>query len=96
MTIRRCIFGSAYAGAFLLGSWAWLILFLPAVWAVCAYRWPYAPCWRCRGRKSNPGSTKKRFGSCKACKGSGMRQVLGSKALHKAIRGAANARKDSR
>jgi hypothetical protein len=57
-----------------------------AVWTVRAYFWPFTRCWRCKGAKTNPGSSKKRFGTCKRCGGTGMRQVLGSKAVHRAVR----------
>jgi hypothetical protein len=60
---------------------------LMAGWLVRVYFWPYAACWACRGRKTNLGSSRNRYGSCWRCKGSGMRQVRGSKAVHKAVRG---------
>ena len=63
-----------------------LALAAVAVWAVRAYFWPFAPCWRCKGRKTNRGSTRKRFGPCKRCGGSGSRQVLGSRTVHRAVR----------
>jgi DnaJ-class molecular chaperone len=56
------------------------------IWAVRAYVWPYKPCPVCKGRKTNRGSTKRRFGSCRWCKGSGMRRVLGAKQVHRAVR----------
>ncbi len=66
----------------------WFLIFLAAaaVWAVRAWLWPYAPCRWCKGRKTNRGSTARRFGSCWRCKGSGMRQVAGSRQVHKAVR----------
>jgi hypothetical protein len=64
----------------------WLILIALAAWAVRAYFWPFGPCRRCKGAKTNPGSSKKRFGVCKRCGGTGHRQVLGSKQLHRAVR----------
>ena len=64
----------------------WLILTALAVWVVRAYFWPFAQCRRCKGAKTNPGSSKKRFGTCKKCGGTGMRQVLGSKQVHRAVR----------
>ena len=64
----------------------WLILTALAVWVVRAYFWPFSQCRRCKGAKTNPGSSKKRFGTCKKCGGTGMRQVLGSKQVHRAVR----------
>jgi hypothetical protein len=64
-----------------------VIVLVLAVWVVRAYFWPFGPCRRCQGSKTNRGSTKRRFGTCKRCRGSGFRQVLGSKQVHKAVRG---------
>lgn len=59
-----------------------------AVWAVRALLWPFAPCRWCSGRRGRtPGSTSRRWGNCWACGGSGRRQVLGSRTLHRALRG---------
>ena len=59
-----------------------------AVWAVRAIFWPFASCRWCNGRRGrSPGSTSRRWGKCWACGGSGQRQVLGSKALHRLLRG---------
>jgi hypothetical protein len=55
-------------------------------WAVRAYFWPFAACRRCKGAKTNTGSTRKRYGLCKRCGGTGSRQVLGSKQVHRAVR----------
>ena len=33
-------------------------------WLVSLYFWPFGPCWRCKGRGTNPGSCRKRFGDC--------------------------------
>ena len=72
--------------------WGWvsrnLILAVPAaivLWAARAYFWPMAPCGKCQGVKTNRGSTKRRFGSCRRCGGSGIRQVTGSKQVHGAV-----------
>jgi hypothetical protein len=64
----------------------WLILTAAAVWTVRAYFWPFARCRRCKGGKTNRGSTRKRFGTCPRCGGTGMRQVIGSRAVHRAVR----------
>jgi hypothetical protein len=94
MTPRRVLYGLAVAAALVAGSWAVLALLLPAAWLVCAYFWPFAPCWSCRGRKTNRGSSRRRYGSCRVCKGSGSRQVLGSKSLHRAVRSASKYRNE--
>lgn len=83
--MRRFVFWLATVGGLLADSLTLLIVFLVVAWVLCAWRWPFAPCWWCRGRKVNHGSSRKRFGSCRMCKGSGMRQVAGSRALHKLI-----------
>ncbi len=56
------------------------------VWIIRAYLVPFAPCRRCQGRKVNRFSGKRRYGLCGSCGGTGSRQVLGSKAVHKAVR----------
>jgi len=63
-----------------------LALAAAAGWTVKSYFWPMAPCRRCRGRKTNRGSTRKRFGPCGKCGGTGSRFVLGSRAVHRAVR----------
>lgn len=92
MTPRMVLYAAAAVGAFLAGSWWWLVVFAPAAWVVCAWRWPFAPCWSCEGRKTNRGSTRRRFGKCRLCDGSGTRQVIGSKTLHRAFRSGARYR----
>lgn len=85
MTARRWVFGAAIFGGLVLTSLTWTVVFLVLAWAVCLYRWPLTPCWWCKGRKVNHGSTRKRFGTCRVCKGAGYRWVLFSKSLHKLI-----------
>ncbi len=63
-----------------------LIVTALAAWTVRAYLWPFAPCRRCRGTKTNRGSSRKRFGTCSRCGGTGSRQVLGSRAVHRTVR----------
>ena len=70
-----------------------VILVAAAVWVVRAYFWPMAPCRRYKGSKTNKGSNKKRFGKCRKCKGSGTRQVIGSRTLHRAVRSGVKYRK---
>jgi hypothetical protein len=66
-------------------GWFVIITGIVVVWAWRAYFRPFAPCRWCKGRKTSRGSTPKRFGLCWRCKGSGSRQVLGSKQVHKAV-----------
>ena len=96
MTPRRWLFTAAIAAGVLLHSRVWLVVFAVIAWMICAWLWPFAPCFRCQGRKTNRGSTKRRFGQCKLCGGSGNRQVLGSKSLHKAVRSTVKFRNDQR
>ncbi len=68
-------------------------------WVIRAWFWPFTQCRRCEGRKVNTGSTRKRYGLCKKCGGTGQRQIVGSKQVHRAVRGlrsAASKRKDGR
>jgi hypothetical protein len=94
VTPRRLLYPAAAGAAFMAGSWWWLVVFVPVAWAVCAYFWPFAPCWSCSGRKTNRGSTKRRFGKCRMCQGQGSRQVLGSKAVNRMVRSAVRYRSD--
>jgi DnaJ-class molecular chaperone len=63
-------------------------------YAVSLYFWPMRPCRRCGGRGTNPGSNRRRFGACKRCGGSRSVQRLGSRTVHRAIRGAARSARD--
>jgi hypothetical protein len=63
-----------------------ILLAAAAVWVVRCYFWPFAPCRRCAGKGTNPGSNRKRFGECKSCGGTRRRQVLGSKTVHRVVR----------
>jgi hypothetical protein len=70
-----------------------IIAIAVAVWLLRAYFMPFADCRRCKGAKSNAftrafGGGKKRRGACGSCGGTGQRQVLGSKQVHKAVRSA--------
>lgn len=50
------------------------------------YAWPFKPCGRCHGSARNRGSSRRAFGSCKRCGGTGRRQRIGSRQLHRAVR----------
>ena len=63
-----------------------IIVAVLVIWAGRAYLVPFAACRRSRGKKVNRFSGKKRYGPCGRCGGTGSRQVLGSKAAHRAVR----------
>jgi len=52
-----------------------------AVWVASLYLWPFAPCWKCGGSGRNPGS-KKVYGQCRRCTGTGRRIRLGARMVH--------------
>jgi hypothetical protein len=55
------------------------------------YFHPFGPCRKCGGKGTNPFSTRKRSGDCTRCGGTRRTQRLGSRAIHKAVRGTADA-----
>jgi hypothetical protein len=59
------------------------------------YIWPYKPHARCGGTGRNRGSSGRRFGVCpsRRCK-NGTVQRIGSRAVHRAVRGAISYRKE--
>jgi hypothetical protein len=59
-----------------------------ACWLGSLYFWPFGPCGGCKGSGRNAGSNSRRFGNCKRCGGNGRRQRFGSRAVHRAVRGA--------
>lgn len=65
--------------------WFLILCGAAAVWTARAYLVPFAPCRWCQGRKSNHFSNRKRFGPCSRCKGTGSRQVAGSKTVRKSV-----------
>jgi hypothetical protein len=96
MSGRRVVYLLSGLGGLYLRSWLLLGVFLAVGWVVCAYFWPEGPCWRCRGRKTNRGSTKRRYGRCKSCGGTGGRIVIGAQTVHRAARSIWNHRKAKR
>ena len=64
------------------------------LYAASLYWWPMRPCRRCGGRGTNRGSSKRRFGTCRRCKGSRSVQRIGSRAVHRAVRGAVRSARD--
>lgn len=67
-------------------------LILAVIWAGRAWFHPFTTCRWCSGSGKNPGSSGRRWGRCKRCKGSGNRQVLGSKQVHTIVRSVVAAR----
>jgi hypothetical protein len=62
-----------------------LVLAVAVTWLVRLLLWPFGPCRWCRGKKTNPGSTRRRFGNCRHCKGSGYRIRFGARTVHRAL-----------
>jgi len=57
--------------------------------------WPYKPHARCGGTGRNRGSNKRRHGVCKSRRCvSGTVQRIGSRAVHRAVRGAIRSSRD--
>ncbi|MGO8886638.1 MAG: hypothetical protein ACLQDY_08905 [Streptosporangiaceae bacterium] len=71
-----------------------VIAAIVAGYAVWAYFHPYRPCPRCKGKGTNRGSTGRRSGRCRRCKGSRQVKTLGSRMLHRMVRGAVRYRND--
>jgi hypothetical protein len=63
---------------------------------ISIYYHPFGPCRSCKGRGTNAGSTKKRLGRCARCGGTRVTQRMGSRALHKVIRGTSNAVRENK
>ena len=79
-----------------IGGLVLSVLMLIAGRLIFIYHHPVGPCRRCSGKGTNPLSTKKRSGHCKRCGGTRVTQRIGSKALHRIVRGTSNAVKDTR
>jgi DnaJ-class molecular chaperone len=59
---------------------------------VSLWRWPLRPCPACKGRGVNRGSTSRRYGRCRKCKGTKQVRRIGATAVHRffwALAGAA-------
>jgi hypothetical protein len=75
-------------------------LILAALAAVTGYAgslyiWPFKPHRRCGGTGRNRGSNKRRHGLCKSRRcHAGTVQRIGSRAVHRAVRGAVRYRKE--
>ncbi len=55
-----------------------------AAWAAGLLLWPYSRCTRCGGSGKNSGSTGRRWGDCRKCRGTGKRQRPGSRLVRRA------------
>jgi hypothetical protein len=60
-----------------------VVLVLLVALVISRWRWPLRPCPRCRGRGTNPGSTGKRYGRCRRCKGTKQVKRFGATAVHR-------------
>lgn len=69
-----------------------VVLAAIAAYAVWAYCHPWRPCPRCGGKGTSALSTRRRNGKCRRCKGTREVRTLGSRALHRAVRGATDYR----
>lgn len=61
---------------------------------VWAYNHPYRPCPSCKGSGRKKGSTSKRWGKCRRCKGSREVKTIGSQLLHRMTRSIVKYRKE--
>ena len=61
-------------------------LIIVLLYAGSLWLWPFAPCRWCKGSKSNPGSTRRRFGNCPRCGGKGFRVRFGARMVRRAVR----------
>ena len=59
------------------------LVIVAVVYAVSLWRWPLRPCPRCKGRGTNRGSTGKRYGRCRRCKGTKQVKRIGATAVHR-------------
>ena len=53
------------------------------LWAGSPCLWPFTPCGRCRRDRRQPGSTSRRFGTCRRCGGSRRVQRRGSRIVRR-------------
>jgi hypothetical protein len=63
-----------------------IILIAAVVWVGSLYLHPFAHCLKCLGSGKNRGSKTKgrgRYGQCRRCKGTGRRNRIGAKTVHR-------------
>lgn len=95
-TIRALLVALTLALAAVRCPWPLIIAADLAAYAAWAYFHPFRPCPRCRGTGNNRLSTKRRSGPCRRCDGRRQVQTLGSRTLHRAVRGAVSYRRSAR
>lgn len=54
-----------------------------ACWLISLWRWPLRPCPKCKGKGTNRGSTGRRYGRCRKCKGTKQVKRTGATAVHR-------------
>lgn len=59
------------------------LVILAAGWVVSLWRWPLRPCPWCKGRGVNRGSSARRYGRCRKCKGTKQVRRIGATAVHR-------------
>lgn len=84
-----------------MGHLMLLALAAAALWLVSLVVHPMRPCPRCAqhaaargGSGRNTGSSKRRFGACGRCGGTGTARRIGAKTVHKVILRASKARRE--
>jgi hypothetical protein len=79
--------GNTAVGGFHPGARFWALVLVALLLAAAVYIgacriWPYGPCLACRAHpRRNPGSTGKRHGRCRVCRGSGERLRVGTRII---------------
>jgi hypothetical protein len=77
--------GDLAAGGLHLAARSWGLVLLAGLGAFGLYMlgclvWEYGPCLACRSNpRRNPGSTARRHGRCKVCRGTGERLRVGTR-----------------
>ena len=56
---------------------------LAAAWVLSLLVHPFGKCWLCRGMRVRVARGRRRARRCRACKGAGRRQRIGSRAVHR-------------
>ena len=64
-----------------------LVVLAAAGWLGSLYMWPYTRCRWCTGSGRNSGSTGRRYGKCRFCKGQPERLRFGARLVHRRGRG---------
>ena len=60
-----------------------LALGFAAGYAISLYIWPWRKCPRCEGARVNPGNSRRRYGMCGRCAGTGRTRRLGATTVHR-------------